>query len=176
MNWDYIAGWFDGEGSVHFKKRERQYMLSFPNTDYNVLKEILNFFSNLKINDINITNYKPHGNKNYKIMYRLIISRQKDVITILWYLKEKCITKKVECEKAYAYETTTYRVHKQRWKPEERLYIIENYKGYGDVVKIAKHLGRTYNSVENEVERLKVRDKCQRNPNGKGVVLKTTIG
>ncbi len=157
MNWDYIAGWFDGEGTVHFKK-SGQYVLSFPNTDYKVLKEIRNFFLNiLKFDDIHITCYHPR--KTNKLMYRLMISRQQDVIKILWYLKDKCITKKDECEAAYNYESNTHRISRKRWKDEDRKYLCENYKGYGDVVKIAKHLGRTYASVENELERLKLRIK-----------------
>ena len=165
MNWDYIAGWFDGEGCVHFKKKEHQYVLSFANTDYNVLKEIRNFFYDaLKIDEVNITEYTPRNkkrNSDYKIMYRLMMSRHQDVIKILWYLKEKCITKKNSCEMAYKYEIDACRMIKKRWKEEDRNYLRENYKGYGDVVKIAKYLGRTYASTENEVERLNLRDEIK---------------
>ncbi|MDD4439532.1 MAG: LAGLIDADG family homing endonuclease [Tissierellia bacterium] len=161
---DYIAGWFDGEGTVHFSKQEKHYLLSFPNTDLKVMEEMNEYFKKWFEISVEITNYHPIRKSDgayYKITYRMMITRQKDVIRILEYFKDKCITKKELSQIAYDYEINNPRRSNQSWTEEDKKYLIENYKGYGDVVKIAKYFGRTVASTENEVERLGLRKRIK---------------
>lgn len=161
MNMDYISGWFDGEGTIHFSKKEKHYLLSFPNTDLKVIEEINEYFKKWFDVSVQITEYHPirksDGNY-YRTTYRIMITKQKDVIRILEYFKDKCITKKELALCAYDYEINNHRRTNQSWTEEDKKYLVENYKGYGDVVKIAKYLGRTFVSTEHKVEELGLRN------------------
>lgn len=160
MNMDYIAGWFDGEGTVHFSKQKKHYLLSFPNTDLKVIEEINEYFKKWFDISVNITKCNPINSKThlgYKTMYRIMITKQKDVIRILDQFKYKCITKKELSQHAYDYEINNPRRSNKSWIEGDKKYLVDNYKEYGDVMKIARHLGRTYASTENMIERMKLR-------------------
>src|SRR3989304_413205 len=54
MNWDYIAGFFDGDGSISFSKMHKQWLITITNKNEKVLKQIRNFikFGKLYFYDI----------------------------------------------------------------------------------------------------------------------------
>lgn len=169
ITWQYLAGWFDGEGTVHFSKQQRYYLLSFPNTDLKVMQEIQRFFHKEGI-ETNITSYQPKKG-NYKLIYRITIAIQRDVLKILSYFKEYCITKKEDVEKAWIYETEIRgrAIEYQKWTEEDNAVIDKNYHAQpGDVMKCARILNRSFASVENQIERrnlrpeeMKKKNKCK---------------
>jgi hypothetical protein len=154
MNWDYIAGLFDGEGCVHFIKKSKRYKLDISNTDEKTIDSVLTFLRKNISENIKKYSYTPYG---YKTIFRIVIINQKDVINFCEYLSMRCITKKYQLEEALNYEINTYHTRRKRWSNEEKDYVINNYKKRGDVIKISKELNRTWASVENEVERLNLR-------------------
>lgn len=86
MNWNYIAGFFDGEGSAWISK-DKIGIIAFPNTNKKILKEIKKF--------INLPScwYKDKKKPKHKTFYRLVYSRHKDILFIAQKLVNKCIRK-----------------------------------------------------------------------------------
>jgi hypothetical protein len=94
MNWDYISGFFDGEGNLHISISKKNYehsayqlMIRLYSSDDKVLlkiKEFLGFgYIYLK---------KASG------VYELTITKKKDVLTFLMNIKDKVILKKSQTE------------------------------------------------------------------------------
>ena len=163
MNMDYIAGWFDGEGTVHYSKLNKHFLLSFPNTDEKVIVCILEYLNKYYGVTSRITSYAPkqRGVNPYKIMYRIMITRQKEVVRVSEDLVNRCVTKKEKLKELLEYEKDHIAKNWVRWSEDEKLFIINNYPKM-NVTAIAKHLGRSRASTENEIERLEVRNKTKR--------------
>ena len=87
INWDYLAGWFDGEGSV-VEHTLGYPCLFFGNTDLKVI-EAIKFFTKTKANII-LKKLKP----NCKQYYVLEISSVELTLKIATELEKRCITKK----------------------------------------------------------------------------------
>ena len=75
MNWDYIAGFFDGEGNIHFNKifyknkfSSFQILCRFYNVNREVLISIRNFIGFGKI----------YSHKNHRAL-ELVLMRKSDV-------------------------------------------------------------------------------------------------
>lgn len=160
MNMDYICGWFDGEGTIRLRKSDMCHILSFPNTDLGLLEQIKKYLKEKMNINANITKYQPKY-KNSKPMYRIIIYKQKDVIKLLEYFKEKCITKNQQSITAYNYEVLNYRESKTRWREEEIEYLRQNYPEH-TMSEIARTLGRSRASIDHYIQRLGIR-KCNVN-------------
>ncbi|GEM_PF-1031121 len=76
INWSYIAGFLDGEGSV-VKNGETDYRISIPQTNEEVLKEILKF---TKVGNIcQVRKRKIH----WKESWIYFVARQEDVLFFL---------------------------------------------------------------------------------------------
>jgi len=87
MTWDYIAGFFDGEGSlVHNGKRFR---ILIPQTHEGVLLEIKNFIGSGTI--YKVTKRKEH----WKECWVYCIARQEDVLKFIKKIKNNLIVKKI---------------------------------------------------------------------------------
>jgi len=83
MTWDYIAGFFDGEGSlVHNGKRFR---ILIPQTHEGVLLEIKNFIGSGTI--YKVTKRKEH----WKECWVYCIARQEDVLKFIKKIKNNLI-------------------------------------------------------------------------------------
>lgn len=92
MNWDYIAGFFDGEGTL--VGRRRGFRIGITQTNKKVLEEIKNFS---KIGHIcKITKRKFH----WKDSWVYFIAKQSDVYVFLEKIKPKLIVKKKLVDKA----------------------------------------------------------------------------
>ncbi len=98
MNWDYIAGFFDGEGcfTIYYDKNNRvKYQISISQTTKGVLEEIQQF-----LGYGNIYNADHKGNKNWKeswsFAYSLRIGKRKDILSFLSKIEDKIIVKKEE--------------------------------------------------------------------------------
>ena len=90
MNWDYIAGFFDGEGSIHKNDQcstHNSYMIALTQNTVDVLKEIEKFL---------IKNNVKCWTSNYKKksrVYHLYISGYINVKRFLENIKNKIIVK-----------------------------------------------------------------------------------
>ena len=91
MNWSYIAGFFDGEGT--FSIKNGCVRISIPQTNKDVLNNIRNFVKAGNICEVN--KRKPH----WKDCWLYYITNQKDVYHFLINIKEKTIVKKEAIEK-----------------------------------------------------------------------------
>ena len=86
MTWNYIAGFFDGEGSIGHNGKG--YRLTIPQTSYLVLEEIKNFTKKGDI--IKTVKRKSHWKDNW-VYY---VARQKDVQIFLKKLLPHLIVKR----------------------------------------------------------------------------------
>lgn len=73
MNWEYLTGFFDGEGCCNIYK-DRHVFIQISNTDLRVLKEIQDFLKAGKI--------RSKQRERKKLCYDLIIHRWQDCLRI----------------------------------------------------------------------------------------------
>lgn len=111
MNWDYLAGFIDGEGSIIINPPRVRLYLS--NTNKKVLEEINKFLKCGKVYDINMENKSTKWSKQYG----WTIANHCDVLKILKGIRNKLIIKRELCEQAIKY------IENKRW---HRDYISEN--------------------------------------------------
>ncbi|MDO8623271.1 MAG: LAGLIDADG family homing endonuclease [archaeon] len=136
MDWDYLAGFIDGEGSIIIKPPRVRIYIS--NTDKKVLDEIRNFVNCGKVYEINMEN----KNKKWSKQYCWTICSHKEILKILKNLKGRLIIKEELCEKAINY------IENKRW---QKYYLskeeLERWKHLGSSRKIAKKLGVSQFSI-----------------------------
>ncbi len=136
MNWNYLAGFVDGEGSIILKPpRVRIYI---GNTNKEVLDKIKDFVNCGRVYEINMENKSKKWNKQYG----WTIANHQDVLRILKELENKLIIKKQLCEKSIKY------IEDKRWynfylSKEELIKLIYLRSSR----KIAKKLGVSQFSV-----------------------------
>lgn len=65
MTWDYVAGFFDGEGNVFFNERTQR--IAMHNTDLAVLHEIRDFMGCGKIRSMSPSNRPAHWKECFKL-------------------------------------------------------------------------------------------------------------
>jgi hypothetical protein len=135
MNWDYLAGFLDGEGSIIIKPpRVRLYI---PNTNRKILEDIREFVNCGRVYDINMANKSKKWNRQYC----WTICFHQDVLRILKKLKNKLIIKQEICGSAIKY------IECKRWQKfylsKEELIPLKNLSSR----KIAKKLGVSQFSV-----------------------------
>ena len=90
MNWDYIAGFFDGEGNI----KKQSSIVSMSQKRSEVLSVIQDF---LQLNGISVTKYthpSQHGASS------LSIHRLEDCLEFLRAIRDKIIVKKTETDNA----------------------------------------------------------------------------
>lgn len=136
MDWDYLAGFVDGEGSIILKPpRVRLYIA---NTNKTVLEEIRDFVDCGKVYEINMKNKSEKWSKQYG----WTIANHHDVLRILKGLKNRLIIKKQLCEEAIKY------IENKRW---HNYYLskkeLEKWVHLKSSRKIAKKLGVSQSSV-----------------------------
>lgn len=91
MNWSYVAGFFDGEGT--FSIKNGCVRISIPQTNEKVLNNIRNF---IKAGNVcKVSKRKPH----WKDCWLYYITNQKDVYRFLMNIRIKTIVKKEAIEK-----------------------------------------------------------------------------
>lgn len=110
MNWDYIAGFIDGEGSIIIKPPRVRIYIS--NTDKKVLEGIKDFLKCGYVYEVKRKN-KP----KWKRQYGFTIGDHKGCLIILEKLKGKLIIKKELCDDAIKY------IKNKRWFRE---YVKES--------------------------------------------------
>ncbi|MEK7630042.1 MAG: LAGLIDADG family homing endonuclease [Patescibacteria group bacterium] len=87
INWNYIAGFIDGEGSI-VKNGEKDYRIAIPQTHEGVLKEIKSFTGVGNI--CKVKKRKDHWKESW-IYY---VAKQEDVFTVLKQIHPYSIVKK----------------------------------------------------------------------------------
>ncbi len=134
MNWDYIAGFIDGEGSIIIiPPRIRLYI---SNTNKEVLEEIRKYLKCGKVFGV-----KRILKKNWNKQYGWTIGNHIDCLRILKRLENRLIVKKEKCKKAIQY------IENKRWLGN---YISKKeLEKFGDLSyrKIAKELGISHYCV-----------------------------
>ncbi len=136
MNWDYIAGFIDGEGSIII--RPPRVRLYIANTNKRVLEEIQDFLNCGRVYDINMKNKSSKWSKQYG----WTIANHYDVLRILNGLKRRLIIKQQLCEDAIKY------IENKRWHND---YLskseLEKWRHLKSSRKIAKKLNVSQSSV-----------------------------
>lgn len=96
VNWDYIAGFFDGDGNVDCKPNShgfRRWQLNFYQKRMPILYQIQEFLKSEGIENLNITTSCTCP--------RLEVRAAADVYKVLLQLRKRCIVKLDEVEDAY---------------------------------------------------------------------------
>lgn len=88
MTWTYIAGFFDGEGSLIKKPNKKSYRIQIAQTNKKVLKEILEYVGCGHI--CHPKKRKPH----WKESWMFYISKQEDVLKFLKKIADNLIVKR----------------------------------------------------------------------------------
>lgn len=134
MNWDYVAGFLDGEGSIIIKPPRVRLYIS--NTDLNVLIKLKEFMNYGRVYEI-----KRKNNHGWKRQYGWELGNHKSCLKVLKKLKNKLIIKREKCAEAISY------IENKRWQGD---YLSKNeLKKFKNLSyrKIAKKLGVSHFSV-----------------------------
>jgi hypothetical protein len=142
MNWDYLAGFIDGEGSIIIKPPRVRLYIS--NTNKSVLEDIKKFVK------CGMVYHVKRNNSNWKEQYGWIICYHKEVLNILKELRTRLIIKKELCEKAIKY------IENKRWQGDyiskEELEKLKNFPSR----EIAKKIGVCQYSVLKYLKKYKL--------------------
>jgi intein/homing endonuclease len=135
MNWDYIAGFFDGEGNVHYMKRKSgSYAgrIGITQSDTESLDEIKKFLNKNKI-DCGV--YKNHPDT--KIASRLVINGYWDVIDFLKNIREKVIVKRNKINEVIKNmeEHPVKQTKLRSWQENEVETLMKNKTPYKEIIK-----------------------------------------
>ncbi|MDD5700313.1 MAG: LAGLIDADG family homing endonuclease [Candidatus Nanoarchaeia archaeon] len=144
MNWDYVAGFIDGEGSIIIKPPRVRLYIS--NTDKKALNRIEKFLKCGYTFEV-----KRKLKDNWKKQYGWTICDHNECLRILKNLRKKLIIKKEKCEEAIKY------IENKRWIGN---YITkEELKKFGDMPyrKIAKKLKISHYCVFRYLKKYKLR-------------------
>lgn len=135
MNWDYLSGFIDGEGSIIIKPPRVRLYIS--NTNKEILEKIKKFVKCGAVYEV-----KRKNKNKWRKQYGWTICHHKEVLRILKEIKDKLIIKKELCEKAISY------IENKRW---HRYYLSKEelikYKELKSSRKLAKELGVSQFSV-----------------------------
>lgn len=140
MNWDYLAGFIDGEGSIIIKPPRVRLYIS--NTNKNILKKICDFLECGRVCDVKRDN-KPKWNKQYG----WTICDHKECLRILKELRSRLIIKREKCLEAIKF------IEGKRWQGD---YLSkEELEKLKDLPyrKIAKKLGVSHYCVFNYLKK-----------------------
>ena len=127
MNWDYIAGFVDGEGSILIPQNKRV-KISIYNTNRESLEEIKNFigYGTIRFVDRNPGKWKPSG------IYSITNSR-KIILPILEELKDRCIIKKEKINEAIEF------IKEKKWYRDKYVDI--------QLIKKLRNEGKSYREI-----------------------------
>lgn len=102
MNWDYIAGFIDGEGSIIVVPPRVRIYIS--NTNKKVLERICKFIGAGKVSVV-----KRQMKENWKEQYAWTLCEHSKCLEILKKLENKLIIKREKCQEAIKY------IESKRW-------------------------------------------------------------
>ena len=142
MNWDYIAGFFDGEGNVSIKYKEGRRPQPCVNISQRIDRiEVLNIIKAfLREHDIVAYVYTDKKKKAY-----IQIAESRSVKLFLETVKEKVIVKKNDAEKALKCQTFDKKWTNLSAKEIEEIIRLRK-EGFSPR-KIAQKLGRDHSNI-----------------------------
>jgi len=113
MNWDYLAGMVDGEGSIVIHKKTGRVVFQVSNTDINLLEKIKEFigFGYVRVYHKNPDKWKPQG--------LFIVGRHRDIEYILNNIVGSLIVKQEKARK------TLDHIHTKKWGREIEIDMNE---------------------------------------------------
>ena len=145
MDWRYIAGFIDGEGSIVTTDNGRV-IISISNTHIGVLKTMRNFIGcgSIRVYDPKKPYWKPAG------IY--VINNHKDVLKILKKIKPFLVIKKEKAEKGILF------IENKKWKskmiiPENR--IIKLHKKGLSSYKIGEIFNVSSSTILNRIKEIR---------------------
>ena len=98
ITWSYVAGFFDGEGSLHFDRYKSSVQIRMDNTCEKALVEIMKFVGCGRIS--NRGRAKPH----HKDCFRLTIANHVDVLRLLAKMRAYLIVKRLKADLMIRYK------------------------------------------------------------------------
>jgi DNA-binding transcriptional regulator WhiA len=134
ITWNYIAGFFDGEGSI--TDNGKGYRITIPQTNFIVLQQILHFTKVGQI--IKVTKRKSH----WKDSWVYYIASQSDIQSFLKYISPHLVIKRAESQRVL--QKLNYIVTKQ--KAHSRL-IAQRIKS----AKSLRKMGMSYREIGKEL-------------------------
>ena len=135
MNWNYIAGFFDGEGNIHITKSRVVRIFIYRNT-VEVLEEILYFLEKYNLS----CKIKLRRNRN---CYQLQIIKRDSVEIFLSYMIKRCIVKKKKVQEAIQFLKNKPRRHTKPFLPQELDLIKSDLSSR----RVAEQLGCSYKKI-----------------------------
>ena len=146
MNWDYIAGFLDGDGSFflsnHTNKKQRIFRFSLANDNIGCLLEIQNFLTAHKLKSI----IQPYTKAN-KRHFMLRVNKQHDLLILANQLQGKVIIKRksiLDAIETIPKMNLRHPIHEDEILSKQCLSLWQS--GLGSV-RIAKLLNVTHNQV-----------------------------
>ncbi|HEC64561.1 hypothetical protein LCGC14_1307020 [marine sediment metagenome] len=142
LNWNYIAGFVDGEGSIIVYEKRGKVIFQISNTDLKILESIKNYigFGYIRVSHRNPEKWKPQG------VY--VVSRHEDVEKILKKLKGKIIVKNERLNNALFF------IKNKNWErkiPLDIKKIRKMQKEGKSLIKIANEFGVGQTTIFNRL-------------------------
>jgi hypothetical protein len=145
ISWQYIAGFFDGEGCISFNHRRGQnpnwyaVQLSMCQKEKAVLIEIQKF---LKENQIKSSLYS----RKDKQMFSLGVGKTGEIIELVNKLLPFLIVKKEKCKKALKF-INKYKLKNPQLTIREQKKILKMHHAGKARMEISRLLGRNYETI-----------------------------
>ena len=152
MNLDYIAGFFDGEGTVFARKYNKSHylMVHMSQMSKEVLNEIHLFLLSKGIKSYFI---KSKPNENNRIYYRLQMTKKEDIVLFLNKIKNRTIVKKDRILEALDFAKNNKWVTNLNSK--EKNEIMKQREIRLSVHSIAKKIHRNPTTVHDYIRKIK---------------------
>jgi predicted DNA-binding protein YlxM (UPF0122 family) len=146
INWSYVAGFFDGDGSISFSKTQRQWLITIINKNKEVLSQIQKFIKFGKIYSYDVNRLQIH-----MMNIPLFINNILDESIVH---KSKLIKSFDELKDREWYPN--YKLKK--FSKEELKLLLEKmyYKDKLSIRKIAQGFGVTYNAIFRYFDEFKI--------------------
>lgn len=135
LNWNYIAGFFDGEGNIHIANTRMVRIFMYQNT-VEVLEEILYFLEKYDLS----CKIKLRRNRN---CYQLQVLKRDSVEKFLSHIVDRCIVKKDKVKEAIEFYKNKPRRHTKPFLPEELDLIKTDLSSR----RVAEKLGCSYKKI-----------------------------
>lgn len=153
ITWAYIAGFFDGEGTIYLEKKKRLWRLSICQSQEQVLKDIK---AKAKFGNIHSRKkWKDNNHFGKKEMWIWYVNDQRQIVEIIEYILPHSIVKKEKLKEALEFLKKAgwhknYKLQDLSRKELNRLYRTQSIR------KVCKHLGVTYNAVYTALQKHKI--------------------
>lgn len=148
MNWDYIAGFFDGEGSLIYYKAKnnnrwgRGIKFLIAQKDINILKKIKGFMK--KQGCVSIGIYENKGGFSGSLCYNLAVQNKHDLSIVFNAIKDKIYVKKTKLKKLLKIISSTNWLEQKRYSNKEKRDILRLWDKGHSITEISKKLGKKY--------------------------------